>query len=215
MIPFDDSEKSVDSGECLKTGLGQALPPSGININQRQGLGSKGSQDVHITQNTIIQRGFDSLVRTHEGGITFDPVTLRDVILSIDESTERSDRNTDFVSIDIEKKNELNGLTQQFYDETIAVDYEPYFTELESFLKLRENEDLQRAIDSIVSNLNRKISACRANYSTFEGLLISIEDALVDKEIDHLRSKESTVALFLFYLYSNCMIGKKTEEEKC
>jgi len=212
MVPSGDHQ---DSSRSESDGPVRSPSLAGINIHQKHGLGSSGSQDVHITQNNIIQRGFENLARTHEGGITFDPESLRDVILAIDASAERAERNTDFVAIDIEIKNKLNGLTQEFYDETIAVDYEPYFSELDVFLKLRENKDLQIAIDSIVKNLNRKISAHRVKYNTFEELLLSIEDTLVDTEIDHLRGKESTVALFLFYLYSNCMIGRKTEGEKC
>lgn len=112
------------------------------------------------------------------------------------------------------KKNKLNGLTQEYYDEFISINYEPYFLELDVFLKQRENEDLQKKVHNIVASLNRKIFIKRKNFDTFEDLLISIEEALLESEFRTLQGKEHTISFFLYYLYASCLIGKKTDEEK-
>jgi len=163
----------------------------------------------------IYSSNLSNLTQTSNGLITFDPSTLREVIVSIDKSVEKLEDNAaDFISVDVEKKNILNGLTQDFYDDIIAIQYEPYFVELENFIKQRENEDLQSLVNNIVNNLNRKISIKRRHYESFEDLLDSIGDALWDAEYVSLKDKLDSITFFLYYLYANCFIGKKTEEEK-
>jgi len=164
---------------------------------------------------TIRLGGLVNLAETATGAIVFDPVAMREAILSIDHSLENiNDTQSDFDIIDVEKKNKLNGLTQEYYDEFISINYEPYFLELDVFLKQRENEDLQKKVHNIVASLNRKIFIKRKNFDTFEDLLTSIEEALLESEFKSLQGKEYTISFFLYYLYACCLIGKKTDEEK-
>lgn len=189
------------------------------NINQTKSMGAKGDQTITINNNEqkhfyVKQKGYDNLVKTHVGNITFDPISLRDVIITIDKVSDGISKSpTDFKTIDIEKKNKLNGLTQYYYDNIIAQDFEPYFNELDNFLKLRENEDLQKKVGNIASSLNRKILINREEFNTFEKILLQIEDSLIDSQFQKLQGMESVVNLFLYYLYANCLIGKKSEEE--
>lgn len=168
-----------------------------------------------VNNSTVHIGGLVNLTSTVTGAIVFDPKAMREVILSIDKVFGGiSASPSDFDIIDIEEKNKLNGLTQEFYDEEIAVEYEPFFIELDVFLKQRVNQDLLKSIDNIVSNLNRKILIKRKKFDSFEELLLSIEEALLDKEYSLLNGKENTICFFLFYLYASCLIGKKTEREK-
>lgn len=175
-----------------------------------------GSGNQNIDNSTTIKLGgLVNLAETAKGAIVFDPVVMREAILLIDRSLKNiSESQSDFDIIDIEKKNRLNGLTQEYYDEFISIKYEPYFLELDVFLKQRENEDLQQKVHNIVANLNRKIFIKRKNFETFEDLLTSIEEALLDSEFKTLQGKEYTISFFLYYLYACCLIGKKTDEEK-
>ncbi|MDE3273083.1 ABC-three component system protein [Pseudoalteromonas sp. G4] len=188
---------------------------SNININQSQGIGSSGQQEVKIDQSVhnypLI---YKNLVKTHKGTITFDPNTLRKVIIAIaDEYDELEQKPCDFGSISIEKKNELNNLSNSFYVEIISRDYEPYFFELDIFLRQRASEDLQGLVGKIIKSLNKKILAGYQDFETFEELLLSIENVLLDSQYESLCDKEDSISLFLFYLYANCFIGRKTEEE--
>ncbi|MGK0379117.1 MAG: hypothetical protein ACJA1Z_002941 [Patiriisocius sp.] len=188
---------------------------SNIQIDQSQGIGSKGKQSIFIDQSTHhYSNTIKNLVKTHNGAITFDPNSLRDVIVVIaGVYDELEQKPNDFGSISIEEKNELNGLSNEFYMDIIARDYEPYFFELDSFLKRRENEDLQGLVGKIVKSLNKKISAGRKNFDSFEKLLLSIEEALLESKYETLEGTDDSISLFLFYLYANCYIGKKLAEE--
>jgi hypothetical protein len=188
---------------------------SDLNITQSQGIGSSGQQEINVDQSVhnypLIYR---NLVKTHKGSITFDPNSLRDVIVAIAyEYDELEQKPCDFGSISIEVKNELNNLSQSFYEQIIARDYEPYFFELDRFLKQRASEDLQGLVGKIIKSLNKKILAGHQDFETFEELLLSIENVLLDSQYEFLKDKEESISLFLFYLYSNCYIGRKTEEE--
>ena len=187
-----------------------------IKINQKQAMGSSGSQEINIDKSIhLYPLIYNHLIRTHNGSITFDPNSLRDVIIIIaKEYDDLEQKPSDFRPISIEKKNELNNLSQSFYDEIISRDYEPYFFELDKFLKQRASEDLQGLVGKIVKSLNKKILAGYKDFKTFEALLISIENALLDSQYETLSDKEDSISLFLFYLYANCYIGRKTEEEK-
>lgn len=175
-----------------------------------------GNGSQHIDNRTTIRLGgLVNLAETAKGSIVFDPVVMREAILSIDNSLDYiNNSQSDFDIVDLEKKNKLNGLTQEYYDDFISITYEPYFLELDVFLKQRENEDLQKKVHNIVASLNRKIFIKRSNFDTFEDLLNSIEEALLDSEFNTLQGKEYTIIFFLYYLYACCLIGKKTAEEK-
>lgn len=188
---------------------------SSLHVHQGSGIASNGSQSINVTNNInkypIVLR---NLVKTHNGAIVFDPNLLRDVILEIDDISDKLDQKPkDFKSISIEEKNVINGMSQEFYNEIIARDYEPFFTELDVFLKKRENEDLHKAIGNIVKSLNKKFLASRSKFDSFESLLLSVEEALLENKYDSLKNKEESISLFLFFLYTDCYIGKKSDIE--
>ncbi|MGL4355632.1 MAG: ABC-three component system protein [Aeromonas popoffii] len=187
-----------------------------LQITQSQGIGSRGTQILTVDNRTthIYPQTYENLVKTHVGSITFDPNTLRDVIIAVAATYDEIEQKpTDFDSISIEKKNALNNLSQEFYSNVISRDYEPYFHELDVFLTQRASEDLQGLVGKIVRSLNKKIVVGHKGFESFEHLLMSIEEALLDSQYAYLRGKEDSISLFLFYLYANCFIGIKTEEE--
>lgn len=186
-----------------------------IKISQSKAIGSSGSQEINVDQSIHnYPLVYEHLVKTHIGAITFDPNDLREVIIAIaSEHDELEQKPSDFEAIGIEKKNELNRLSQTFYEEIVSRDYEPYFFELDTFLKQRASEDLQGLVGKIVKSLNKKIMAGYDDFSSFEALLMCIENALLDSQYDSLSDKAESISLFLFYLYANCFIGRKTAEE--
>lgn len=182
--------------------------PGSIKMNS--GLGSSGDQEITIYNEHYHFEKYKHLAKTHEGGITFNPIALRDVILELASITDRTNlAPPDLKGIDVDKKNKLNGLTQEFYDNIIAIDYEPYFNELDQFLQIRENEDIASQVERIAKSLNKQIFTKRKKFDRFEEFLLAIEDTLIDEQLERLQGKESTVTLFLFYLYTSCLIGKK------
>jgi C-terminal domain 12 of the ABC-three component (ABC-3C) systems len=188
-----------------------------ISLTQKQGIRSNGEQHLtYVEEQTIITpTAYSNLLETKNGAITFDPNYLRKIIVSIDAmSTTICDKPTDFSLVDIEEKNEINGLSQDYYDTFIAKEYEPYFMELDNFLALRENEDLQGMISNIIKTLNQEIFISRKKYNTFESMLNDIQSSLLDSQYEHLHNKVSTIQFVIYYLYSSCFIGKKTKSEQ-
>jgi len=188
-----------------------------ISINQNQSFGSSGEQSIHIDKsvNHHYPKVYKHLVETHVGAITFNPVQLRQVVEIVAENYEDIEQSPrDFDTISIEKKNTLNNLSQEFYNDVIARDYEPYFMELDVFFRQRSSEDLQKLVGKISRSLNRNILSSVNNLDSFEALLASIENSLLDTQFADLNGKEDSITLFLYYLYANCFIGRKTEEEK-
>ena len=189
-----------------------------ILINQSQGLAASGEQRVEINQSIsnypILLK---NLVQTHNGAIRFDPKHLRTVILAVAEVyDELEQKPADFGIVDIEEKNKINGLDQEFYDNFVSRDYEPYFFELDEFLGSRDNEDLHGLVGKIVKSLNKRIFLARDLFTSFEGLVLSLEDAMLESNNESLGESGEVVSLFLFYLYANCYIGRKVEgEEEC
>ncbi len=163
---------------------------SNININQNQGMGSSGHQEINVDQSIHnYPLVYEHLVKTHKDSITFDPNSLRDVIIVIAaEYDELEQKPNDFGFISIENKNELNNLSKTFYEEIISRDYEPYFFELDKFLKQRASEDLQGLVGKIVKSLNKKILAGYKDFESFEEILISIENVLLDSQYSSLNN---------------------------
>jgi aspartyl aminopeptidase len=172
-----------------------------ITINQKQGIGSSGTQGINIDQSIHnYPRAYKNLVETHNGAISFDPNKLREIIISIASEYEEIEKKPkDFSIISLEQKNKLNNLTQSFYEQIISRDYEPYFYELDLFLKQRANEDIQGLVGKIIKSLNKKILASCDKFTSFEALLIAIEEALLDSQYAALHDKEEMISLFLYY----------------
>jgi len=193
-----------------------------INKNQAEAsensvaaINGNGNQTIDNSTTNVYVGGLVNLASTIAGGIVFDPRVMREVIIEIDEKLQTNKEvKVDFKTIDIKEKNDLNGMSQDFYEEQILLKYEPFFPRLEAFLKERLNADLGRRVESIAESLNRKIAVKRKAFDTFEEMLVDVENTLLDKEYGSLQGKENTICFFLFYLYASCLIGKKTEKEK-
>ena len=86
--------------------------------------------------------------------------------------------------------------------------------ELDVFFRQRSSEDLQKLVGKISRSLNKNIRSTLNYLDSFESLLASIENSLLDSQFEDLNGKEDSITLFLYYLYASGFIGRKTEEEK-
>jgi|TARA_Y100001970_G_scaffold86789_1_gene109465 hypothetical protein len=190
----------------------------GISISQSSGLGSDSSQNqqIQIADNIYNGSVYKKLVNIHSNPITFDPNSLRDVIIHIDEGIDSVDTESiDYdLGIDIEEKNQINNHSDEYFDEFVKLDFYPQFYKLEGFLRLKENQrKLQTKLDRVIKSLNRQIFAHQGN-EYFESILLKITTKLIDENHENLKNTESEILLILYFLYCNCCIGRKTKEEK-
>ena len=188
-----------------------------VTVNQGSGLASKGGQDVDVTINTAPHyhdNAYKKLVSIHNGSLTFDPHSLRETIVAIDEGIEQipEDEAIDLTGIDIVEKNEINNLSPDYFEEFVELDFYPQFHKIDKFLELKENQTgLQKKIDRIIKSLNRKM-LLNEDDIRFEVLLSKIADKLIDEHHDTLSDKEELILLVLYYFYCNCCIGKKVKD---
>lgn len=191
-----------------------------INISQGSGLNSDASQKqtvnvgkhYHFTESNV----YEKLVAIHEGKIVFDPGLLKEIIVTIDAGINGVlNEQLDFVtSIDINKKNEINNHSKEYFEQFVEMDFYPLFHKLDKFLGLKENQKtLQPKVDRIIKSINRQIIA-HQNSEPFESILLQICTKLIESQYEHLQGKDNEILLVLYYFYCNCCIGKKTEEEK-
>ena len=172
----------------------------------------QGNGNTINTRTYVIQpsqrKGFAS---TSIGGIQFNPYIFREVIISAcDKIVEDSKPIEDFTVIDINEKNEINGLSNEFYSEFMATEVEPYLYLFDEFLQSRINEDLHSRVQNAVQALNKTIAIKRRHFHSFEELLDELCKSIVESDFIKLGDKEKEVFFFLCYLYVSCFIGKKT-----
>lgn len=221
-LPVPSSTESSSYGELFQNLPEQYIRKQNtqISIEQKSGIASGGTQDqtvfiadqIHLHADSVYKK----LVEIHGGGVTFDPVLLKDIIVTIDAGVnEVLDEPIDFtLGISIEEKNKLNNHSKEYFEQFVELDFYPQFYKLDRFLSLKENQkSLQPKVDRIIQSLNRQIVAFQGNEQ-FEAILLKICTKLIDAHHEHLQGKENEILLVLYYFYCNCCIGRKTEEEK-
>lgn len=119
----------------------------------------------------------------------------------------KSQDNLKYLNLD--KKNELNNLSKQYFDDVIKRHFS-HFETIKSFLSDPINKHLKEIYQDTVDEINAKISVSRNEYSVFEGLLEDLYDYVIKNNTEFLNSgRKRLVRVFLNYMYCNCDIGKK------
>jgi hypothetical protein len=119
----------------------------------------------------------------------------------------KSQDNLKYLNLD--KKNELNNLSKQYFDDVIKRHFS-HFETIKSFLSDPINKHLKDIYQDTVDEVNAKISVSRNEYLVFEGLLEDLYDYVIRNKTEFLNSgRKRLVRVFLNYMYCNCDIGKK------
>jgi len=172
-----------------------------VTINQGSGFNSDASQQqvVNIGNHYAVDKVYEKLVAIHQSPITFDPTSLRDIIISIDAGISTVDATPiDFTtSIDINLKNDLNNHSKDYFEDFVELDFYPQFYKLDRFFELKENQQtIQPKVDNLIKCLNRQIVAFQGTEK-FEAILLKISSKLIDSNYAHLQKKKPKL-LFLF-----------------
>lgn len=116
-------------------------------------------------------------------------------------------------AISLVEKNELNQLSDEYF-EIIKSDYMEYFNKIDLFLKDPQNTKILDMYNSTTKELRRKITIRRSEYNNFEDIFDDLYDFILAKNIGDDFSNREIIWVFLHYMYCNCDIGLKSEEEK-
>jgi hypothetical protein len=116
------------------------------------------------------------------------------------------DSKNDFKHPGIEKKNVINNLSCDYYDEIIANSVK-HFHDIQKFLENPRNAELNEQYHDTADEIKTKLMIYRDNFNTFEEVLAHLYDLIIDENPD-LKCRRRLANIFLHYMYCNCDIGK-------
>ena len=177
-----------------------------------------GVTNIIIADERIQQflRSYPDIVRSENLNVLlrplqFDEEDLKDIVIKVHEnipSKEELEKSyTEIKYLDLEKKNELNTLGQDYFSRVLKNSFH-YFESINAFLTDTINEEYKELYYDTADEINAKIHLNREDYACFESLLEDFFDYVITNNKD-LKGKKRLVRVFLHYMYCNCDIGKK------
>jgi hypothetical protein len=149
---------------------------------------------------------------TVDGPARFSWDDLRDVVdalhTTLRVTNESGNSRYDFTDVDLDEKNILNNLDEEYFEEMRHAD-EPYFGRIRQFLENPANSEIVDQYYDIVDELRRKIVTDRKMFGGFEQVLTRFADVAVQNTSDGLRGKRRALRIMLSFMYFNCDIGRK------
>lgn len=148
--------------------------------------------------------------------IVFYENDICDVINEFDQYTElfASDsrdntENTEFEFIFKSEKNELNNLSEEYF-EIICDSFLEYFEKIKNFLGLPQNKEILKKYRKSALQLKIHIGVIRKRFEYFEDVLNHVTYEIVDNtSYEKIKSNPDLVILFINFMYWNCDIGRK------
>lgn len=130
-----------------------------------------------------------------------------------DDGLERTfDSAFDFDKIKISQKNEINGLSKDYYEQIIVSTSMPHFEKVEQFLTNPRNVKIADLYHDIADELKAKILAKREHFTSFDGVFAFLYEK-IQEQSDALKYKRRLISVLLHYMYCNCDIGSKKLRE--
>jgi hypothetical protein len=152
----------------------------------------------------------------------FSDEEIKDIILAFKSQlpeikTEIKDEvdklKQDFILMDKREKNNKNRLSEEYFNEFIVGDSLMDFDKIEKFLYNPLNERLKDYYFDTAYELNQLISLRRDDFNLFEEIFVFIYRLICDGSTP-LKGSKRHVMVFLHYMYYECLIGKKTDNDK-
>lgn len=144
--------------------------------------------------------------------LEFDEEDIKEVVLAIRNAIKSSSSGAsseeDFIKIDLERKNEINNLSNEYFNGSIKPNFEN-FGSIESFLKDPINAEIREVYDDIIDELRAQISINRKDYTSFQEIIEDIYKKVTYMYKDELKRNKKLVRMLLHYMYCGCDIGKK------
>jgi hypothetical protein len=144
--------------------------------------------------------------------LTLTDFEIRDIILAFSQQIPNirkiRDISEDIINIAKERKNALNDLSQDYYDNQIRRKSQAYFDEIDDFLQKFENEEFANMYYNFADELSNKIDIKRSSFDKFESIFGFLYDLIFEQNKIDLQKDKRLIWIFLHHLYFNCHIGK-------
>lgn len=140
---------------------------------------------------------------------------LQEIIVTFSETkiSKKELRNIqdDLKRMPIEKKNILNNLGKEYFDNVFKKSVEK-FQKIKAFLEDPQNETYKNKYQNSISDLQEEIIIHRNEYGAFEQILNHLYKLILDTNNTKLHNSRELIRVFLHYMYFNCEIGLKESE---
>ena len=113
----------------------------------------------------------------------------------------------DLANISKQLKNELNGLTDEYFEHMLDR-LTPYLEQIHNFLVDHKNKALRRKYQESVQVLKGRIIAFRKDFENFDRVMEHLAMDMYSKCKHHEGVSMLLVSVFLDYMYFTCDIGK-------
>ena len=137
---------------------------------------------------------------------------LKEIVIAFAKTKILSDKIKEIVDniyrIDVEKKNELNNLSKEYFDSLFKESFSE-FEQIKSFLEDPKNRKLKNYYGNTINDLQAKIAVTRKEYKTFEEIIEYLFDFIFENNMEQLRNQRRLIRVFLHYMYFNCDIGRE------
>ncbi|MEN3930449.1 ABC-three component system protein [Microvirga sp. W0021] len=149
--------------------------------------------------------------------LRFDADDLVEVIRALSEYTKDHTDSVFQSAIDFGKlktplKNRLNGVSDEYYRQMIVAQSMQHFERVGQFLQNPRNEEFAALYHDAADELKQKIITNRSQFDTFDDIFTYMYEQIQQKK-DALRGKRRLITLLLHYMYVNCDIGIKQQDE--
>ena len=145
--------------------------------------------------------------------LNIHPKDLQSVIkhfrdqISKNYTTNMKDDMPDFLYISMDKKNEINNLTNEYY-QYVTEGSEKYFHHIYGFLKNPRNQEYRKLYNETAYDFRGVIISRRSDYDKFDEILEEVFYNSYSKLENHGVNKH-LLKVFIHFMYFNCDIGKK------
>jgi hypothetical protein len=178
-----------------------------INKNkiEIEGQGNKGAGRDYIDNRSyaVYEMGNSNILR-------FFDEEIKDVIKEFAKIAQvEVGLNYDFERITAEKKNEMNNLPAEYFEEIILNESISYFQQIEDFLKSPINQEYLKMYQNTVYDLNNKIAIHINIYSDFGFVFNELFEHIFNNNKDELKSDRRLIWVMLHYMYWKCDIGRE------
>lgn len=172
-----------------------------------------GIERLHLALNDYVDIRNTLPNRDDPSPFRFDPNDIVEVIEAIhafisDDPTRVFKSAFDFEKMKIQQKNKLNGVSADYYQQSIVGSSMPHFNRIADFLENPRNAALANLYHDAADELKQKIITKRDEFAAFDDVFLFMYECVQEKR-EALKGKRRLITILIHYMYCNCDIGSK------
>ena len=137
--------------------------------------------------------------------LSFDENDLKEIINSFSKIDKKKGNLPEIPERDIEKKNQLNNLSKEYFNNVIKKNL-IYLDQIREFLMDPINSEYLNKYENTIDDINEEIIVHRDDFDKFDMIFNYLYKFIIDNNPE-LSNNRNLVRLFLHYMYYNCDIG--------